>query len=144
MAVDRRARRTKTDRLDAIALVIQLMNAAAGDRRGWHELRVPSVQAEDDRQLQREWDAVREDHTRVRNRIHGLLATQGVRVKLTADFLEQLRGAQLWDGTPLPAELVARLERDWTQLQHVDDRLTRLKELRQARVRPRTKPATRC
>ncbi len=112
------------------------MNAAAGDRRGWHELRVPSVQAEDDRQLQREWDAVREDHTRVRNRIHGLLATQGVRVKLTADFLEQLRGAQLWDGTLLPAELVARLERDWTQLQHVDDRLTRLKELRQARVAP--------
>lgn len=136
IAVDRRARRTKTDRLDAIALVIQLMNAAAGDRRGWHELRVPSVQAEDDRQLPREWDAVREDHTRVRNRIHGLLATQGVRVKLTADFLEQLRGAQLWDGTPLPAELVARLERDWTQLQHVDDRLTRLKALRHARVAP--------
>lgn len=136
IAVDRRARRTKTDRLDAIALVTQLMNAAAGDRRGWHELHVPSVQAEADRQLQREWDAVRADYTRLRNRIQGLLATQGVRVPLTGHFLAQLQLARLWDGTALAADLVGRLERDWIQLQHVDARLAQLKTLRQARVAP--------
>jgi transposase len=134
IAVDRRARRTKTDRIDATALVTQLMNAAAGDRRGWRELHVPSVQAEADRQLQREWEAVRDDRTRLRNRIHGLLATQGVRVELSAHFVDHLRDVRLWDGTALPAELVARLERDWTQLQQVEERLTMLKRLRQARV----------
>jgi len=134
IAVDRRARRTKTDRIDATALVIQLMNAAAGDRRGWRELHIPSVQAEADRQLQREWEAVRDDRTRLRNRIQGLLATQGVRLELSSLFVEHLRHARLWDGTPLPTELVARLERDWTQLQQVEERLTMLKRLRQARV----------
>jgi transposase len=134
--VDRRARRAKTDRLDATALVIQLMNAAAGDRRGWRELHVPSIQAEADRQLQREWEAVRDDRTRLCNRVHGLLATHGVRLELTADFLDQLHTVQLWDGTPLPAELMVRLERDWTQLQQVEGRLTVLKQLRQARVAP--------
>jgi transposase len=34
IAVDRRQRRIKTDRIDASKLVVQLMNAAAGDRRG--------------------------------------------------------------------------------------------------------------
>ena len=77
IAVDRRARRAKTDRIDATKLVTQLMNAAAGDRRGWREVRVPSVQAEADRHLQREWETVREDRKRIRNRIQGLLVTHG-------------------------------------------------------------------
>lgn len=132
--VDRRARRAKTDRLDATALVTQLLNAAAGDRRGWHELHVPSEQAEADRHLQREWETVRDDRTRLRNRIQGLLATQGVRLELTPQFADQLAAARTWEGTPLPAELVARLTRDWAQVQEVEQRLTTLKRLRRERV----------
>ena len=134
IAVDRRARRAKTDRLDATALVIQLMNAAAGDRRGWREVHVPSVQAEADRQLQREREAVRDDRTRVRNRIHGLLATHGVRLELTADFRQVLRDARGGAGAPLPNELIARIERDWEQLQHTEQRRTTLVRLRRERV----------
>jgi transposase len=134
ITVDRRARRTKTDRIDATALITQLMNAAAGDRRGWREVHVPSVQAEADRQLQREWEAVRDDRTRLRNRIQALLATQGVYLDLSGHFVDHLRDVRLWDGTALPAELVARLERDWTQLQQVEDRRTQLTRLRQTRV----------
>jgi len=67
ITVDRRARRAKTDRIDATALVTQLMNATAGDRRGWRELHVPSEQAEADRHLQREWEVVRDDRTRLCN-----------------------------------------------------------------------------
>lgn len=134
ITVDRRARRTKTDRIDATALITQLMNAAAGDRRGWREVHVPSVQAEADRQLQREWEAVRDDRTRLRNRIQALLATQGVSLDLSGHFVDHLRDVRLWDGTALPAELVARLERDWTQLQQVEDRRTQLTRLRQTRV----------
>ena len=40
IAVDRRARRVKTDRVDAVALVIQLIHATAGDTRGWRTLHV--------------------------------------------------------------------------------------------------------
>lgn len=134
ITVDRRARRAKTDRIDATALVTQLMNAAAGDRRGWRELHVPSVQAEADRHLQREWEAVRDERTRLRNRIQGLMATQGVGLDLTAQFGDQLTAARLWDGSPLPAELVTRLTRDWAQVQQVEARLATLKRLRRERV----------
>jgi transposase len=134
ITVDRRARRAKTDRIDATALVIQLMNAAAGDRRGWRELHVPSVQAEADRHLQREWEVVRDDRTRLRNRIQGLLATQGVDLELTAQFSDELTAARTWDGSPLPAELVARLTRDWTHVEQVEERMATLKRLRRERV----------
>jgi transposase len=135
IAVDRRQRRAKTDRVDATALVTQLMNAAAGDRRGWREVRVPSIAAEHDRQLQREWDTVREDRKRIRNRIQGLLATQGVLVPLGAGFVQRLRGVRLWDGTALAAPLLDRLEREWRALHAVDARRRQLAAARRARVR---------
>jgi transposase len=135
IAVDRRQRRAKTDRVDATALVMQLMNAAAGDRRGWREVRVPAVEAEQDRQLQREWETVREDRKRLRNRISGLLATQGVGLPLTRDFRRRLARTRLWDGTPIPAPLRGRLEREWAALQVVDARRGELERLRRARIR---------
>lgn len=135
IAVDRRQRRAKTDRVDATALVMQLMNAAAGDRRGWREVRVPSVAAEHDRQLQREWETVREDRKRLRNRISGLLATQGLQLALTGTFLRRLARARLWDGSTVPAPLVGRLEREWAALKAVEVRRRELERLRRARIR---------
>lgn len=135
IAVDRRKRRAKTDRIDSTALVIQLIHATAGDRRGWRELHVPSVQAEADRHLQREWATVREDRKRIRNRINGLLATHGLEVPPTAQFVKQLKARRLWDGTALPPELVARLTREWNQLQHTEARVAELRRLRAARLR---------
>jgi transposase len=135
IAVDRRQRRAKTDRVDATALVMQLMNAVAGDRRGWHEVRVPSLDAEHDRQLQREWDTVREDRKRIRNRIYGLLATQGIAVALTGTFLRRLATARLWDGSALAAPLMDRLAREWAALQAVEARRRELERLRRARIR---------
>jgi transposase len=134
IAVDRRRRRAKTDRLDAVALVMQLMNAAAGDRRGWREVRVPSIEAEADRQLQREWETVVEDRKRIRNRILGLLVTQGVRLPLTTTFRRGLERVRLWDGSTLAAALIARLEREWAHLLQVEARLTVLRRARTVRV----------
>jgi transposase len=135
IAVDRRQRRAKTDRLDASALVRQLMNAVAGDRRGWREVRVPSVEAEADRQLQREWDAVLEDRKRLRNRIQALLVLHGVTLPLTRGFEQRLASARVWDGSALPSALIARLTRDWTQLRQVEARLGTIRRARRDRIR---------
>ncbi|HEU4937487.1 MAG TPA: IS110 family transposase [Vicinamibacterales bacterium] len=134
IAVDRRRRRAKTDRLDAPALVTQLMNATAGDRRGGREVRVPSLDAEADRQLQREWDAVLEDRKRLRNRMQGLLVTQGVGRSLALGFPARLERARLWDGKGLAPALVSRLTRDWMQLRQVEARLNVLRRARRARI----------
>jgi transposase len=138
IAVDRRARRAKTDRLDATALLRQLMHATGGDRRGWREVRVPSVAAEADRQLQREWEACKADRTRVRTRIHSLLSTQGVHVRLTRRFLDHLVLVRIWDGSPLPAALVDRLTREWTHYQQIEARRRALLEARRRRVEEAT------
>jgi transposase len=135
IAIDRRRRRAKTDRLDGYQLVVQLMHAVAGDRRGWREVHVPSVEAEDDRQLPREWDAVLEDRKRLRNRIQGLLVTHGVHLSLTGRFPARLEAAREWDGQPLPPALIARLGRDWEQLHQVEGRLRALRRARRARLR---------
>jgi transposase len=134
IAVDRRKRRVKTDRVDATALVIQLQHALAGDPRGWRVVRVPSVEAEAERHVQREWETVREDRKRIRNRIHGLLATHGVALPLTKHFPARLPLCQRGDGGALPPALIARLEREWTALQHVEMRRRGLERVRRHRV----------
>ena len=88
--VNRKARQAKTDRLDVRKLLSLLLRWTAGERKAWSVVHVPSPAAEDDRQLTREMDAVRADRTRVRNRIQGLLATQGVRLSLDRHFEDAL------------------------------------------------------
>jgi len=134
IAVDRRARRAKTDRLDAVALVIQLIQATAGDPRGWRELRVPSVTAEDDRQLHRERDAVRNAKRAVWNRIQGLLMTHGLPTPAANRDATVFATLRLWDGSPLPEGLRGRLEREWTELRGLAARLRTINSLIHARA----------
>jgi hypothetical protein len=43
-------------------------------------------------------------------------AGQGLELPIDAEFLPRLEAARLWDGTPIPAGLKARLQRGWPQL----------------------------
>src|SRR5262249_31776751 len=107
--VNRRARRAKTDRLDVGKLLALLLRWLGGERKVWSVVHVPSAEAEAQRQLTREIETVREDRKRVRNRIQGVLATQGVQLPLTEGFLEQLATAQTGDGRPLAVAFRTRL-----------------------------------
>ena len=82
--VPRRARRAKTDRLDARKLVTMLVRYTEGERPVWHVVHVPSEADEDRRHLERERETLVADQTGLVNRIQGLLATQGVRLVLRA------------------------------------------------------------
>lgn len=132
--VNRKARRAKTDRLDVRKLLAQLLRWAGGERKVWSVVHVPSPTAEDDRQLTREIDAVREDRTRVRNRLHGLLATQGVRLALDRHFDQALAHVVTGDGRPFPSALRERLFREWAQLQIIEARMATLETLRSERI----------
>src|SRR5687768_11080979 len=69
--VNRRARRAKTDRLDALKLVQMLVRVCLGERHVWHEVRVPTVADEAARQISRERTALKQAHTRVLNQMRG-------------------------------------------------------------------------
>jgi len=136
--INRRAKRTKTDRLDAGKLVRMLVRYASGEQKVWSVVHVPSLEAEDQRQIHREIATLKVDHTRHINRIHGLLAGQGIHVPIQADFLARMDELRLWDGAPLPAGLRARLEQEYACLQFVDEQIAAQEAQRRELLRTST------
>lgn len=139
--VPRRARRAKTDRLDARKLVTMLVRYDEGERAVWHINHVPSEADEDRRHLEREREALVRDHTGLLNRIQGLLATQGVTLALRGDVERQLATLRRWDGTPLPPQLCARLVREWQRVETIRGALRALTQERHRRVSDPAPPA---
>jgi transposase len=129
--VNRRAKRVKTDRVDVEKLLNQLIRYHCGEEKVWSVVRVPSVEAEDIRHLHRQLIKFKTDRTRHRSRIDGVLASQGVKVPLHADFLAQLEATRMWDGRPLPPGVRARVGREYAALQYVEAQIKQLEEERQ-------------
>lgn len=132
--VNRRARRAKTDRLDAQKLLSHLIRSTQGEKV-FSVLRVPNPEQEDNRQGPRELSSLKEERTAHRNRIKSLLAGQGIRLEVTQDFLEQLDQVRLWDGGPLPAELRQRLLREHERLALLQKQIKELERQRRQVVR---------
>ena len=101
-------------------------------------VRVPTVAAEDARQLSRTRDTVTRDRTRVINRLTGLLATHGLRLQVDAAVPTDIEAARGRDGRPVPPGLQARVRCEWAQLQQLHQRR---RELTAASRWDRTTPA---
>jgi transposase len=123
--VSRRARRAKTDRLDALKLVQMLVRVCLGERQVWHDVRVPTVADEAARQVSRERTDLVQAQTRVINQMRGWLATWG------AALPSRRRGAwwgavRDWAGATLPREVQARLVRAEAHLAMLEGQLAEL------------------
>jgi transposase len=139
--VNRRKRRAKTDRLDAGKLLIMLMRFYQGELKVWSVVHPPSPEEEDQRQLHRELMALKAEQTHYINQIKGLLAGQGVVLPISKDFLSRLEQVQLWDGSPLPTALHARLKRDNVRYELVKQQIHQLEGEREKTIRTSTAPA---
>jgi transposase len=139
--VNRRKRRAKTDRLDAGQLLNLLMRFYQGEPKVWSVVHIPSPQEEDQRQLHRELMALKTEQTHYINQIKGLLASQGIALPISKDFLCRLEQVHLWDGSSLPAALHARLLRDYERYQLVKQQIHRLAVEREEALRTSTVPA---
>jgi transposase len=134
--VNRRKRRTKTDRIDARKLLQMLMRYHGGERKLWSVVNVPSVEAEDGRQLNRELETLNKERTMHRGRMRGLLIQQGLEVRNPSGkkFLEELESLRTWDGEEIPADLKERVVREYERLRQVEDQMTLLRKERERRV----------
>ena len=128
--VNRRQRRAKSDGLDARKLLTMLLRYDAGEAKVWSVVRVPTVEEEDRRQLHRELRTLKQERTRVVNRMQGLLASQGLQLPKGRNMPERLEAMRLWDGTPLPAGLQARLQREWEHAQFLHAKILELERQR--------------
>lgn len=77
--VNRRARRTKTDRIDGEKLYTMLWRYHGGESKVWAVVRVPTMEQEDARRPVREAERLQREATAHRNRIGSLLVAQGLR-----------------------------------------------------------------
>lgn len=116
--VERRARRAKTDRLDAIKLVLALRAWLRGERDRMHVVRVPAADAEAQRHLTRDRGELQKEIGQHRDRMRKLLRTVGSWDGLEGDFAGRLeRGAvTCHDGSALPPEMHERFEKECERL----------------------------
>jgi transposase len=122
--VNRRKRRAKSDRLDAVKLVRLLARVCAGDREAWSEVRVPSAAAEAARHRSRERTALTAEQTRLRNQIGSWLATAGARASMRVrEQAAWWTSARDWAGEALPAEVQARIARATARLTVVAEQI---------------------
>ncbi len=136
LQVDRRARRAKTDRLDAVMLLRALMAWCRGDRAACHMVQVPSVEREDARRTHRERQRLITERVQHVNRIKGLLATQGVHdyLPLRRDRRERLAELRTSDGRALPPCLRREIEREFLRLELVLEQIVAVEAERDTAV----------
>jgi transposase len=131
--VNRRARRAKTDRLDALKLVRMLARVCAGERGVWSEVRVPSLAVETARHVSRERTALVQEQTRLVNQMRSWLTTAGTTLPSRRADGWWTRVVD-WAGQPLPDALQARLARADARLRLIQEQLATLETQQQAVV----------
>lgn len=110
--VNRRAKRAKTDRLDAEGLLRVLAAYLAGDSQICSMVLVPTPDEEDGKRIHREREHLVQDRTRLENRMLALLATQGIRSRPSLRNWERdLAALETGDGRKLPPRLAAEINR---------------------------------
>jgi transposase len=121
LLVDRRARRAKTDRLDAAGLLRTLMALERGEAQVCRVVHVPSREQEDIRRRSRERARLVVERGQHSSRIKGLLMTQGIRdfEPTRRDWQTRLEAVRTPDGRPLAPCLRAELMRECRRLRQV-------------------------
>jgi len=110
--VNRRARRAKTDRLDAEGMLCVLAAWQAGDRQVCSMVRVPTPEEEDAKRPHREREHLVQEKQRIENRMEALLCTQGIRGRPSLRSWERdIAKLCTGDGRPVPALMQAELNR---------------------------------
>jgi transposase len=124
--VERHKRRAKTDRLDAIKLVINLRAWLRGERDRMRVIRVPSQQDEASRHLMRDRGQLQKEVLQHRDRMRKLLATLGCWDEVDSrKFAGRLARSEVrcHDGAPLPPEFHERLVRECERLALAEEQL---------------------
>lgn len=131
--VNRRQRRTKTDRLDVVKLVAMLVRVWLGDPRVWREVRVPTAEAEAARHVSRERTALTQERTALTNQVRGWLATYGARLppQRRAGWWMTVRD---WAGALLPAPVQERIARTEARLELITTQVAALDRVQRTAV----------
>ena len=130
--VNRRARRAKSDGLDAAKLYEMLVRYVGGEKRVWRVVRVPTVEQEDARRLHRELERLKKERNAHVSRMGSLALLHNVPLERIGgrDWAQRLAGVQ----GRLPAGLWREIARESRRLELVSTQIGALERERQAQL----------
>jgi len=128
--VNRRARRAKTDRLDADKLLDRLRRYTRGEGEVWSVVRVPELEDEDLRRLQREVDRLKQERCGHSVRIRSILATQGLGHLSAEEGVRRLKGLRSPAGYGLGKYTVTEIQMVWERLELAEKQLREVQKIR--------------
>jgi transposase len=144
VAVSREHRRAKTDRLDTELLKRGFLGWLRGERGHCSMARVPTIAEEDAKRPNRERECLVGERTRIINRMKGTLARLGIRTfkPTLRKAAERLATLHTPEGSPLPPNVSAELQRDMARLGFVISQIKDIEVARQKRLEqePETGP----
>jgi transposase len=144
VAVSREHRRAKTDRLDTELLMRALLGWLRGERRHCSMAAIPTVAEEDARRPNRERENLVVEQTRLVNRMKAMLARFGIRgfnpTLQRAD--KQIASLCTAEGTPLPKNTRAELDRDIARLRVIRNQIGEIEQQRSDRLKPASEDRT--
>lgn len=142
--VKRDHRRAKTDRLDTALLMRAFIGWLRGEPDHCSMAAIPTIEEEDRKRPNREHQKLSGEKTRIINRIKAALIRLGIRnfnanLRRAAERLPHLRTPE---GTPIPPNTLAELERDFARLRFVADQARAIEKTRlsQLQATPRNRP----
>jgi transposase len=136
VAVSREHRRAKTDRLDTALLKRAFLGWLRGERDHCSMVAIPTLEEEDAKRPSRERESLVGERTRLGNRIKATLARLGIRgfkpgLRKASERLAQLRTPE---GTALPPNTLAELDRAVARLRFINDQIREIEAARRERL----------
>jgi transposase len=132
IAIERRGKRAKTDRIDVDLLLTTLLGWLRGEPGRCTMAPIPALEEEDMREPGRRRSVLMQDRLKVENRIGSLLIRHGI-----AGFKPRLKSAEkklaalrTWDGSALPPETQNSLKLLLAQHRLLSQQLEELEETR--------------
>ena len=143
IAVPRRKRRAKSDRIDGETLLRTLLARKRGEPRVCSMVVPPSPEDEDRRRLSRERHTLVSERVQHTNRIRGMLMAEGIADydPLHQDRRGRLDALRTADGRPLPPHLKARILREIERTEVLLRQIAEVEAERDALLRPEREAA---
>jgi len=134
--VSREHRRAKTDRLDTDLLKRAFLGWLRGEPNHCTMAAIPTIEDEDARRPSRERESLVNERTRIVNRIRANLARLGIRGfrPMLAQASERLMTLRTPEGTAVPPNTLAELQRDIALLQFVKRQIKEIEAARRERL----------
>jgi transposase len=134
--VSREHRRAKTDRLDTDLLKRAFLGWLRGEPNHCTMAAIPTIEDEDARRPSRERESLVNERTRIVNRIKANLARLGIRGfrPTLAQASEQLKTLHTPEGTAVPPNTLAELQRDVAHLYFVKRQIKEIEAARRERL----------